>query len=183
MAYCGNCGNSFEPSALVNGRCPACGARISATGNVVGIDQVDTVPMREPLRPLSPPPLPSAADDPMALPAPAAAERMMVRVDPHNVVVLDQRTSHGTSLILMLLALAALLLLIGGAVLLGAKWSQSPLSPVALTATANATVSVTVAATVSVTSASTSSHRPAPRSPPRPRPSPLQPPRLAARRS
>jgi len=160
VAYCGNCGNSFEPGALIDGRCPACGAKISSTGNVVALDQLATQPIRGPFPPLPmrdplPPPLPRAEDDPMAPPAAAAPERVMVRVDPHNVVVLDQRTSRGPNLILTLLVLAALLLLIGVAALARVPWNPLQLAIPASTATTNATVVSTVSTKVATTGATT----------------------------
>ncbi len=148
MRHCGNCGASFEPGTLVNSRCPSCGATIDSTGDILrtaDIVKIDTLPVPGPY----PPGPPRTSGDRGDGPGTSAAGRVMVRVDPHNVVVLDQRTSPGTNLILTLLALAALLLLIGGAALAGVKWSQSqqPTAPAAPASSSTASSGSPVVAT------------------------------------
>jgi hypothetical protein len=41
MRYCGNCGASLGPDALGAGRCPACGASVTANGDVLATDPTD----------------------------------------------------------------------------------------------------------------------------------------------
>jgi hypothetical protein len=152
MRHCGNCGASFEPGTLVNSRCPSCGTPIAPSGDVLptgDIAALDTLT----------PPSANRAAQPHSNGARSpqdgqddggqAAEhgRVLVHVDPHNVVVLDQRSPRATSLILTLLALVALLALAGVAALAGARWGQAlQLPPVAATSIPSATVPVTVTA-------------------------------------
>jgi hypothetical protein len=76
--------------------------------------------------------------------ASAGAPPIMLHVDPQNVVVLEPRPPRGsTNLALTLLALLALLLLLGGAALVGARWGQSQASERHATATTSGAGSAT----------------------------------------